>query len=774
MPVNIISTNYSDNFGGSGSTYISNAGDELTLEVTIESVIRVTNINNFFQYDPILQIITSTAVNLLEEGFRGNTAVTLTKYDVGGTVVQTRNVIATSVTAQDINLAGVTTGIFPIDVGAGEVLEIVARNNTFTANKKREDLLINFNHSLNDQQGSNASLIDGETTKVLFEGVGSLAQNNSITGVAVGNQSGQFLEIVDLEYSGVNSDGFDQYVLTFTFINSGVYEADWFALGDCLKIYIDGLWSSKVGEVFDRYSWVLDNQANTGWFNESNNVGIPNGSQLPLPITDLKYNVTSTNATIMVDLGTAGLSDLGIGGAYISIDPSYFQNRVENQRNITYILSTTSSLTAGSTYTSQGGIGTNTTSNWEVEIVSITQLGATTNYLIELNWLPSSGFINFLTNRADGDRLFYLWLRVGNVNHLLYGSQLTKELPVGGALDMNNDYGYLDHSENIETATGNLFGYTADTEDDLAYYGTFDLLLTEQRYESINLRVEAFNTSTNDSFTLQQTNFSFGGVTYQPSTGQYLLNQTATINPNLPTTSVKRDAKVFLTGSSGGKSYEVAVYYPFLLNWRYWLSLTGVNPDFAPDTNQNWEQYDNLTNWQIRTTVELVKDGLAFVNSNTIVDYPYDNDPNLISEIFLRLQSDNSVVNIIPDGEQLYIESTHVLTTGNFDVQKTWGMLTIEPKESAPRSICSTIVPFDNNAQNPLTPITGLLCSLTYPAPNTAVLKCKFDPSKIDTTNGVKITAKIKQGCNNIVSQDKFTTGGDQKLTTTDDDKIVT
>lgn len=94
-------------------------------------------------------------------------------------------------------------------------------------------------------------------------------------------------------------------------------------------------------------------------------------------------------------------------------------------------------------------------------------------------------------------------------------------------------------------------------------------------------------------------------------------------------------------------------------------------------------------------------------------------------------------------------------------------MLTIEPKESAPRSICSSIVPYDNTP-NPLTPISGLLCSLTFPIPNVAILKCKFNPNLIDLSNGVKITAKIKQGCDGIVELLKSTTDDTDKDTTED------
>jgi len=198
-----------------------------------------------------------------------------------------------------------------------------------------------------------------------------------------------------------------------------------------------------------------------------------------------------------------------------------------------------------------------------------------------------------------------------------------------------------------------------------------------------------------------------------------------------------------------------------------------VSTDFAPNENQNWEQYDNTGNWTIRMVVELDDGGLAFIHENTLIDNPYNNNADVTTTIELQRQSDNSVVNIIPEGEQLFIESTHVLTTGNWDVQKIWGMITVEPKEGAPRWISSTIVAYDNNSNNPLTPISGLLCQISYISATTIKLKCKFDPNKLDTTNGVKITAKIKQVCDDIVEVNKITTDDEDKLTTDDDEKIL-
>ena len=752
------------------STYTSNAGDRSTYIVEIADRMQITSVNNPFTYDPITDSLFSPAKSWLKEGFRVGDDVQIVRYSDTGTPL---NAIATTVQYVDDIQCNFDSLPFFYDISANDLLYVICANPTVTAPKKREDLYIKINHCLNSSAGNPSSLIDGEQTQISYLGLRSMTQGQTVQGNIIGNQSGQFLISSEIQYDGIGLDGAHIYRITFKFVNSGIYDASSFAQGDCLKLYIEGLWSAEAGEVFNRAEFKINNQANTGWFGEPFNVNVPTGGSVLTPIGDLAYN-QNTTGTFIIDTAGEPLTSLDMGGAYISTDEAYFKNRPEAQQNITMLIPTRDMI-VNNVYISYAGLSQYNNPTWGFKVTNRQIIGGTT-VAIDFEMIVTPEFTDLMDSFLDGDRLFYIWVRIGNTNHLVYANQLTKVVPVGGPLPMEQDYGFLDHGQNIELINGNQVytdGYPADTEDDLAYYGVFKLENNVSDYQSINLRVEAYNDVTNDKFTLQQTNFSLSGVVYQASTGQYLLNESATINPNLPTTSAKRTAKVINIGNNGANHYNVSVYYPFLLSWRYWLTLANASTDFAPTQNQNWEQYDNLPNWCIRFTVELVQNGLAFVHSNKLIDYVYDNDPDIISALDLKLQSNGQSVAIIPDGEQLFIESTHERVNGNWDVNKTWGMLTIEPKESSPRFICSTIVPFDNNAQNPLQPITGLLCSLSYPSPNIAVLKCKFNPNLLDTSNGVKITAKIKESCFNIIEQGKITTLDEQKLTTNDIDKII-
>ena len=763
MPILIENNNYTNAYGYSGATYVSNAGDTSILTLTVAELIRVTTQGNPFSFDPIMNILSSPTVSWIAEGIRVGDIVRIRKYTSAGVLSATHHANVTSVTAQNLNLDTWLAGLF-YDISANEIMEVVPVVSVGGVPRRRSDLLLEFNHALNNQTGSSASLIDGEKTQIFFGQVNDLIVSGAQGGFLIGNQSGQFLDNAEIEYLGTNADGFHQYEISIEFANSGVFNQEWFATSDCLKVFVRGLWASKDNEVFNRAEFVLDESANTGWFNEANNISVATGGSVVLPISELKFNTINT-VSFEVDLNGTDVDDLAIGGVYISTDDSYYKNKPTSQSKLSYLLPTTV-ISVGNTYTSFANNG----AEWEVLVFDIDVVGTIATVTLEITF--NSAFQTFIDAR-DEDRLFYIWAKVGNTNHLVYSEQLSKEMPTGGELVMNSDYGFLDHAQNEVTAVGNSTEFDADIEDDLAYYGTFNLEKFKTTYENINVRIEAFNTATDERFTLQQANFSFASAIYQSSTGKYLLNQTQNINNELLNTSEKRNAIVQLTGVEDSESYEVSVYYPFLINWKYWQNLVGVNTDFAPDFNNDWFPYANTGAWEVRATIVLTDNGLNFEHSNTLAINNYDANDDVDTTIVLRKQSDNSVVTFIPKNEPLIIETTHVLNSGGWDLQKIWGQITVEPFENSPRWMLSSIIDFDNNILNPLRPISGTLLNLQFIFPNIINFSCNFDTSKLSTVKNVKITAKIKQGLENIVTVFKLTTANDDKETTDDELKIL-
>jgi len=256
--------------------------------------------------------------------------------------------------------------------------------------------------------------------------------------------------------------------------------------------------------------------------------------------------------------------------------------------------------------------------------------------------------------------------------------------------------------------------------------------------------------------------------------GRYLLNQSINVVLSLPNTSLKRAAVLKLEpGLDTSTEYGVSIYFPVLLRWEYWLPQLNANVDFVPNQNKNWQQYNALGDWTLRMELELMEDGLARQYHKQIIDRVYNAENDITSTLELIRESTNQVVNIIIEGEQMRVRSTHELLTGWWDQAETWGMITIEPNESAPRQICSTVVPFDNSQSNPLTPITGSFASLTFPAPNIAVIECFLNPNVINLQSGVKITGKIKGCTTPAIVGAKTTTDGVLKQTTNNDIKTI-
>ena len=732
MPIYINSATFTDVFGNDLSFYKSNTVDQFQVKFNVTSLIRMTSVGNPLTLDPSLNQVLSPSISWIEEGFRVGDRVLVRIHTSGGPTIA---VFFTQIVYVDDVMCDFTAMGTWYNLSAGQFVTMIAFEPApITLPKARASLDVLFNHSKNSTPGSEFSLIDAEVTRAIFQGVESMIVGQTIVGDLVGNQSGQFLVSAEIKRNASQPSPFFffDHDITLTFMNSGMYNQDWFFTSDALKVYMKMLWAAVAGEPFARSESIYTYDGNTGWFNEPHNSSIAD-STIVTSATEIDYCIPTT-----FDIAVDGpLTDIALGSAYRSIDSSYYKNRTFPQQEITMVIATDiiNNFFAGITsYLNEFGAG------YEILLDNLTQIGSVTTATITIT--PNAQFQTFMNDRDDGDRLFYLWMKCGNINHLVFADQLTCAPPVGGPLIMIQDFGYLDHSQNIESIVGDQTGFIADTEDDVAYLGTF-LLDKNQIIESFNVKVEAFNTVTEDDFTLQSATFNFNSVQISGD-GRYLLNETQNITTELPTTSVKREAFLVLEPSLDTPTqYGVKIYVPWIMNWRYWLPLTSANVDFYPTQNRNWEQYDNLGNWIVRTELSLIKDGLAFVHDNQIEIKPYDNEADIDSTIDLIQDSSNTVVSVVPVGDLMRIKSTHVNLVGAWGVN-TWGMITIESSEQSPRWICSTVVNFDNNTNNPLTPLSGLLIVIDYTSPTTAVLECYFDSNLIDLSNGVSITAKIK------------------------------
>jgi hypothetical protein len=697
--------------------------------------------------------ITSSSISWLDEGFRIGDQVLMQVWQ--GTSGVPINSQTTSVDYVDDAILGVSAMAFWYDVAADQYMTITV------ANRNRSDLETLFNHSLNSTAGTEFSLIDGEVTRAMFLGLETLGIGNTQVAVLTGNQSGQFLisaEITRLADPYANERG---YNLKFTFINSGVYDSAWFASSNCLKTFVKIFWSSLAGEVDRRKIVVISPSANTGFYEQGHNNDTID-SFLIQGITDLNYSAPSSHQ-IIVD---GPIPDIGIGSFYIPLDETYYKNRIYSQNRLTMAVASTD-LSVGSlpSFLNESGAGYTITIDGYASGVSIT--------VIDITFTPNPAFTAFMDAREIGDRLFNLWVKCGNVNLLAYNDQL-QFIPVAGTpLVIDGETAYFDHAENVTELISFADDLEFNTEDEVGYFGYF-MLDKFALIESFSAKIEAFSSSTQGDFTLLEIAFSFNGIPISGD-GRYLLNQTMVVSPSLPTTSLKREAKLYLIPAYDTVlQYAVGIYFPFILDWKYWLAQTNADVDFYPTQNKNWQQYDGVIgDWEVQMELSLVENSIAHNYTKDIVIKPYDSEPFIDQDIQLYIDSSNLNVGIVTEGLLMRIVATHTLTNGNaWNQNNIWGEISVEPKESVPRRILSTVVPFDNDLSNPLKPLSGLLMAITYPTPFIARMECYFNPDLINLENGCKFTTKIK-GCTELVPIFKIMTDGTEKLTTDDENKII-
>ena len=735
MPILVTNNTFLDIFGVSRSYYKANAGDYQRLKIDIEESISVTSsVTTNLQLNIPLYEITWLGGDFENEGFRPGDLIALYIWDNTGVLI---NSYTANIVWVNGNTFKISTLLGWYDSTNGETIQIAVLG------RKREGLKINVNHVANGSAGSEFSLIDGESTTFLFDLTGSFP----VVGSQVGKRSGQFETNVSVDLLSTTSTT-RQYRVSIDLTQSGVYTITPFNFTNCLKSWVRFSWQSLLGEPYSNTQNVVNDDANTGWFDEAFNLDVLDAS-LVQGITDIYFNQPTTGQFIVDSTST----NYAIGSAYIPGDDAYFKNNYNNQSELAMLIPTQTFVLGSpiASYVNPTG------ADYTLQIDNVSIVG--TQYTFDFTFTPGTNFEAFINAQADTDRLFYIWLRIGNVNLLVYSDQLKEVVPVGGPLTLVSSE-YYDHSQNTTTALGNLnLGYEANVEDDLAFVGAFQLpygVDCSNFYASI----EAFNSVTNETFTLQQSAFAINSVPMVA--GKYILNLSTPIFTDFQTTSQKINGLLELDSTFDSIGvYGVKIYFPFLYNWRYWLAQLNADADFYPnDQTQNWVPYGNTGNWNLRVKLELIKSGLSFVYTDDIIIKDYDSDPNIFQEIELIRESTGQIVNAVIIGEVMRIRAKHTnLDLSFWDNPNVWTQITIEPTEGAPRYWCSSIVPFDGNTLNPLSPETGVLMPINYPQPYIAVSECLFDTNKLNLSNGVKISAKIK-GCTISSAKGKMTNAG--------------
>ena len=725
MPIAVSNKDFEDMFANSLNFYQANAGDKHIFTCQILEQISVFDSPvNYLSYTPGTNQITWSGGNFLTEGFEVGDEIDVVVYNSNGNVHATTTVDVLVVEASFI--------IVDANVSWKDNTQYVVLIVKYKTGNKRNGLELNLNFIQQTATLTPNSLIDGSVNRIFFDLTGTTT-NQVVNGTQVNIKSGQYTVTASIKDLTSYPNDRRTYTLTVEFIQGGAMLESAFNFGNCLKAYFGTVWARTYGNPNNNYSYVICDNADTGWYDEAYNTGVINAT-LVQGISTLEYNTTQTG-TISIDSAS---TDFGFGAGYIPTDDAYFKNKTVDQSELSMFIETTTG-TAPILLTSP----TNPTgAGYTLEFSNPVTVGTVTTW--DWEFTPNNDFETFMEARNDGDRLFYVWAKYGTVNLLLFADQLTAQAKQGDPLNMVI-HRFVDHSQNIVLPDVTKVGFEGNVEDDIAFLGGFvvpiDVDITYTKAE-----IWAVNSVSNDEFLLNSVLFDFTSV---PKVGGYYpINQSQTVITTLPTTSEKRTARLARYATIDTLTeYGFSINFPFFYNWEYWIAQTNADADFYPNQQtKNWVPYGTLTNWNLELRITANIDGLDSEYSETIVIKDYDSDANIDQTMQLEVVSTSQTVGVIVEGELHKVSALHTLISGDWDTATVWGMITIEPTESAPRWICSTVIPFDNDLANPLTPITGSVATLTFPNPNEALIECYFDPNKINLSNGVKFTSKIK-GC---------------------------
>lgn len=725
MPIAVSNKDFEDMFSNSLNFYQANAGDKHTFTCSILEQISVFESPvNFLSYTPGTNQITWSGGNFLTEGFEVGDEIAVIVYNSNGTVHTTTTVNVLVVEASFI--------IVDAHVSWKTSDRYVALIVKYKTGNKRNGLELNLNFIQQTATLTPNSQIDGSVNRIFFDLTGTTT-NQVVTGTQVNIKSGQYEVTASIKDLTTYPNDRRTYELTVNFIHGGAMLPSAFNFGSCLKAYFGTVWARTYGNPNNNYRYEICDNADTGWYDEAYNTGVINAT-LVQGISTLEYNTTQTG-TISIDSAS---TDFGFGAGYIPTDDAYFKNKTVDQSELSMFVETTTG-TAPILLTSP----TNPTgAGYTLEFSNPVTVGTVTTW--DWEFTPNNDFETFMEARNDGDRLFYIWAKYGTVNLLLFADQLTAQAKQGDPLNMVI-HRFVDHSQNIVIPDVTKVGFEGNVEDDIAFLGGFIVPINVD-ITYTKAEIWAVNSVSGDEFLLNSVLFDFTSV---PKVGGYYpINQSQTVITTLPTTSEKRIARLERYQAIDTLTeYGFSVNFPFFYNWEYWIAQTNADADFYPNKQtKNWVPYGTEINWDLELRITANIDGLDSQYSETIVIKDYDSDANIDQTMQLEVVSTSQTVGVIVEGELHKVSALHTLISGDWDTATVWGMITIEPTESAPRWICSTVIPFDNDLANPLTPITGSVATLTFPNPNEALIECYFDPNKINLSNGVKFTSKIK-GC---------------------------
>ncbi|CAB4152092.1 hypothetical protein UFOVP597_50 [uncultured Caudovirales phage] len=769
MPTLIKQSYFYDIYGNLKDKYTANAGDYVSIRFDFSNCCTIiTSQTQQITYSALTGEVKLSEGSWIDEGFRVGDVLTFQGYNENNNPTYGYFLTITAIPSDKIIIV---TGLPNYNNQTTPDKHIWV----FSVAKQKKEIEFSINYLENQNTSptpSMNSLIDSESQRMILNTMNSLViTNGSGAGTPltqVGKKSGSFRinnpriwRFNDDTYAGATRFN---YTIMFDLYDFGFLFPSSFQGSECLKLISKFSLKTELGDTKTSDIYYLDN-GNTGLFNEAFNSGISNVVTFPTAISSLSFN-TLKQIPFSVTINNTSINKIEIGASYSTLDDTYNENQFDAQNKFLKILKSglVDASNIGNTFYSEYFI--NEFYSIKLISLSITTSGGQKTFsgVIEFDpyYYNSDGFGNFIEARGDSDRLFYIWLKVGNTNCLLFGNQLEFEYPVG--IQITPEFkSLINHDDNTNHSdmltTGFTYADDINLEDDLAFIA--DILVNENDLnDSVQVEIVCQDQFSGQYFSLEKMSFDISNQNFP-----FWVNTFQNVSNNLPTSSAKKQAYLSLNGLSG-LDLKIRLYYPFLIRWEYWIKQLNATAYFnsTGKNNKKWTNYADLTNGKLFIKIGIVRNGVMDFNYTEIIPKIYDYDPDIVSKIELIDNATGSAVTSIIKGHTYIVKATHTKTSSW--VLYPYGQITIEPKESAPRWIISTEVDADISPLNPLTGNSVKRLDETRPNANTIIYTCNFDASKISGSNYC-FTSKISElgTNNNPIFEIKITEDNIDKIT---------
>ena len=773
MAIVLNESKFTDIYGNITNEFKANAGDVINVKHKFESEISfISSQQNQVTIDKLENKLSRSQGSFLSDGFRAGQSYTLRLITNVNTIHETWTGTISFVSDLYITVNSIPTLNFT--TVTDYVCVLIANSNydslNFALNFVDNDIPLTTSPTLE-------SIIDQESSRFNVNGINSLTVNDTLPLIQIGKKSGQFtianpvikrLADVSNPYTAFTSTR-KQYEISFDVVLPAMFSPENFIGTKCLRYYSKSFFKVLSTENLAPTIVEYNQNANTGLWNEGYNADQADSTESST-ITDLYFNKTNT-FTITAKCPTAlGITQVELGGMYFTTEDD-FKNQ-ENPQDY-YLPFVKSGLIGVADIGNDWVSSTTRPFNLGVSNFTISDAGGERTFTIELVLFTfynnPNGFGKFIESRGELDRQFLLWIKVGNTNRLLFDGQLQFEQALGQPFD-NNTYGFVNHDNILDykdiTIANSYSNDDFNKEDDISYISEFELNKNDVN-QSVTAKVVVKNLATDFEFVLDKLSFDLSSIDLQ-----YFINQEITNSNFLPDSSNKNVAFLYQKTPLTGDILEVRMFYPIIINWRYWEEVLSTHPFFVSQNknNNDWLNYLSLP-WKIYVKTEIQR--------NNVVDYNYE-ELNFLnydswtgtSTIELFDTTETIQYNSLNDDSTVMIKATHVFPANYSGFP--WGMITIEEKESSPRWILSTEID-RTQGQNPLVGITNIKrCDIEFHTADTIILRCYVNTNLLSGSNFC-ISSKIsEEGMNNINPDEvKLTEDTQEKVTEDLQNKIT-